>query len=128
MPKKVLQIINAPYRCTIEEQDDPAIWITHAMRGAGGNFSVLLRGSAVNYAKRDQDAAGLCIGGKEQTQPPRIDRDVASLMEKGVAVYVVENDVVERGLERRELLEGIQFTSRQNVSQLFDTHDAIWHW
>src|SRR5262245_43661498 len=99
MPKKILQIVESAYRATLEEQDDTVIWITHAMKGAGGNLDVLLRGNAVNYAAKGQDASGLAFGEKKQTQPPRLAEDVAKLIEKGVAVYVVSDDVAERGLE-----------------------------
>ena len=32
---KTLQVVTHAYRCTIEEQDDPIVWISRAMKGAG---------------------------------------------------------------------------------------------
>ena len=128
MAKKVLQIIDTPYRCTIEEQDDPAIWITLAMKGAGGEFSVLFRGSGVNYALKGQDASGLSFGGKPQTHPAELEREVSRLMEKGIDVYVVEDDAAERGLEPSEFLEGIKSVVRSGVANLYDAYDEVWHW
>ena len=87
---KALQIIESAYRCTIEEQDDPAVWITHAMKGAGAELDVLLRGNAVNYVLTGQDASGLSFGARQQTNPPQLDQDIAKLIEKGVEVYVAE--------------------------------------
>jgi sulfur transfer complex TusBCD TusB component (DsrH family) len=128
MSKKILQIIESAYRCTIEEQDDPVVWITHAMKGAGADLAVLLRGNAVNYAVKGQKVEGLTIGGKAQTQPPRIDEEVAKLVGKGVDVYLVEDDAAARGLERSDLIEGLRPVSRSGLPKLLNQYDQVWHW
>lgn len=128
MAKKILQVVESAYRATLEEQDDTVIWITHAMKGAGGDFHVLLRGNAVNYAVRGQDAAGLAFGEKKQTQPPRLHEDVAKLTQKGVDVFFVEEDARERGLKSADFIEGLKPVSRSAVAQLFASYDQIWHW
>lgn len=125
---KVLQVIDTPYRCTIEEQDDPVVWITHVLKGAGGELGLLLRGNAVNYAVKGQDASGLSFGDRKQTQPPRIDHDVQKLAGKGVGVYVVQEDVQERGIESGELVDGVEAIPRKAVAGLFGQYDHIWHW
>lgn len=125
---KALQVIESAYRCTVEEQDDPAVWITHAMKGAGADLGVLLRGNAVNYAIKGQDASGLSFGGIEQKQPPQIERDVSSLIEKGVPVYVLEEDARERGIQSDELVSGIEAVSRGDLAGLFSKYDQVWHW
>ena len=128
MSKKVLQIIDTAYRCTIEEQDDPAVWITHAMKGAGANLGLLLRGSAVNYAVKGQQASGLNFGGREQTQPPQLDRDLTKLAGKGVPVYMVQEDVADRGIDSSDLIDGIEMIPRSGVARLFGNFDEVWHW
>ena len=125
---KILNVIETAYRATIEEQDDPAVWITHAMKGAGGDLSVLLRGNAVNYAVKGQDGSGLSFGSWHQVHPAALDKDIESLIQKGVTVYVVEDDVAERGLERHQLCQGVEGVSKKRIHALFDAHDAVWHW
>jgi intracellular sulfur oxidation DsrE/DsrF family protein len=125
---KLLQIIESAYRCTIEEQDDPAIWITHAMKGAGADFGVLLRANAVNYAVKGQNAGGLAFGEIAQTQPPKLERDIAQLMEKGIDVYLVSEDLADRGIAANDLLDGVMTVSRAELPNIFAAHDQVWHW
>ena len=125
---KALNIIETAYRATLEEQDDTVVWITHAMKGAGADLDVLLKGNAVNYGARDQDASGLAFGEEKQTQPPRLADDVKGLIDKGVAVYVVAEDLAERGLEQGQLIGGLQSVSRAGVAELLGRYDQVWHW
>lgn len=126
MTKKTLTIIESAYRATLEEQDDTIVWITHAMKGAGGEFSVLLRGNAVNYAVAAQDAAGLSIGEWRQTQPPRVQADLAGLIGKGIDVHVVEDDLAERGIAREELIPAVKLTPRSGIARLVADHARVW--
>ena len=126
--KRTLQIVTSAYRCNIEEQDDPVLWICQAMRAAGADLHVLLEGPAVDYAAREQNASGLSFGGKAQTQPPRIEDDLKRLLAKGVELYVVDDDVAARGLERTDLIEGIKGVSRAKLPALFAGYDQIWRW
>jgi sulfur relay (sulfurtransferase) DsrF/TusC family protein len=125
---KALNIIEAAYRATLEEQDDTIVWISHAMKGAGADVDVLLRGNAVNYAALGQDASGLEFGSMTQTHPPDLDGDLVKLLAKGVKVHIVEEDIAERGLERSDLIEGLTPVSRAGVAKLFADYDQIWHW
>jgi intracellular sulfur oxidation DsrE/DsrF family protein len=125
---KVLNIVESAYRATLEEQDDTVIWITHAMKSAGADLSVLLRGHAVNYGVEGQDASGLSFGEAKQTQPPDLAGDVAKLLEKGVDVYVVREDLADRGIDDGALIPGLQAVDRDAVASLFGKFDQVWHW
>jgi hypothetical protein len=126
--KKTLQVVTTGYRCNIEEQDDPVLWIAQAMKGAGAEMDVLLEGDAVNYGVHGQDASGLSFGERRQTQPPQIEEDVMRLLREGVAVFVVEDDATARGLERGDLVQGVQGVPRAALPGLFAGYEQVWRW
>jgi hypothetical protein len=125
---KVLQVVSSAYRATIEEQDDTILWICHVMKGAGADLAVLLRGNAVNYAVKGQDASGLAFGDRRQTQPPRIDEDLARLVAIGAEVYLVADDAEARGIGPGDLVSGVRPIGRASVAGLFGRFDQVWHW
>jgi sulfur relay (sulfurtransferase) DsrF/TusC family protein len=129
MAKKSLNIVESAYRAVIEEQDDTILWLVAAMQAAGGNHSVVLRGNAVNYALAGQGAPALTVGEWQQTQAPKMDRDVADLADnRNVAVYVVEEDLGERGIAVDQLVPNVRLVSRRALPQLFAEHEVICHW
>ena len=125
---KILSVVERAYHGTLEEQDDTVLWITHMLKNAGADTACLLRGNATNYAVAGQDASGLRFGSAAMSVPPEIDRDVQALVEKGVPVYVVREDLQRRGLQLSELVPGISLVSQGELARLFDEHDQIWHW
>lgn len=128
MPK-ILSIVETAYRATLEEQDDTVLWLTHILAGAGLDQTLLLRGNAVSYLAKAQDAAGLAIAGRSFGHPARLADDVRALVEKkNVPVYFVEEDVTERGLGRPELIAGPTPVSRSNLARFVAGYDQVWHW
>ena len=124
----ILSIVERAYHGTIEEQDDTILWLSHMIKNAGADLSVLLRSNAVNYAVKGQDASGLSIGGVTLGVPPTLDSDVVALSTAGVTVYVVEEDLSDRGIGNDELCDGVTMIKRSGLAKLFDDHDAVWHW
>jgi len=125
---KILSIIESAYRGTLEEQDDTVIWTTTALRGAGADIDILLVENAVNYAVKGQDASGLTLGAWKQTQPPRIEADLARIMGKGASVYLCADDAGERGLNDSHMIDGVQTKVRSDLPELFENYDQIWYW
>ena len=129
MAKRTLNIVESAYRAVMEEQDDTILWLLASMQGAGGAHAVILRGNAVNYAIAGQGAPGLTVGEWKQTQAPRMDRDVADLMEnRNIPVFVVEEDLVERGIARENLVSGIKLISGKTLPALFAEYEVVSHW
>jgi sulfur relay (sulfurtransferase) DsrF/TusC family protein len=129
MAKKSLNIVESAYRAVMEEQDDTILWLLAAMQSAGGAHTVVLRGNAVNYAIAGQGAPGLTVGEWRQTQAPRMDRDVADLIEnRKIPVYIVEEDLAERGIAGAELVPGVKLVSRTRLPGLFAEFDLVSHW
>ena len=125
---KILSIVESAYRGTIEEQDDTILWFSHAVKNAGANISVLLRGNAVNYAIKGQDASGLTFGNARQEHGPRIDRDLEAMIAKGIQVYMVQEDARDRGLLEADFVQGVERVSKKELPRMLDRYDQIWHW
>ncbi len=127
MSKKILQVIETAYRATLEEQDDPVLWLTASLKNNGLATDVLLRGDAVNYLVREQDAAGLQFGERKQTQPPRLAADVEKLIASGVAVFFLEEDLRARGISREEIIAAVPVPS-DDVADLLARYEQVWGW
>jgi hypothetical protein len=125
---RVLQMISSAYRATIEEQDDTILWLTQAMKAAGAEIDVVLSGHAVNYAVAGQEASGLAFGGWKQSQPPRIDDDLARMIGKGVAVLAVAEDLADHGLNDAKMVGGVRRIPRHELPRLMDGYDRVWRW
>lgn len=128
MSSRTLNVVTCAYRATLEEQDDPILWLTRSMRNANASVDVLLWGNAVAYAARAQDAAGLTFGERQQTQPPRLADDTAALHATGEAVFYVAADARERGIAPAELIDGAIAIETTAVPELFARYDRVLWW
>lgn len=125
---KILSIVETAYRATLEEQDDTILWLNHSLKNNGADVSLLLRGNAVNYAVRGQNAGGLAFGDKKLAHAPELDKDLEKLIESKVAIYIVEEDLRERGVPQDRLIDGLEKITRNNLPALIERFDHVWHW
>jgi hypothetical protein len=128
MAHRILQVIEAAYRATLEEQDDPALWLAQSLQNSGLDVHVLLRGNAVNYAVRGQDASGLVFGDRPQTQPPTLEEDLARFVRSGAHVYVAEDDLSPRGILAADLVPAVTSVRVAALPYLFDEFEQVWRW
>jgi len=126
MPR-YLSIIDSAYRATIEEQDDTAVWFTHAMKNGGADVSILLRGDAVSYALMNQDAKGLRFGSRAVKGPDMV-RDLKAVVERKIPVYLVAADLAERGISASQTIPGIEHIAQDGIAKLIEGHDRILSW
>jgi sulfur transfer complex TusBCD TusB component (DsrH family) len=129
MAKKTLNIVESAYRAVMEEQDDTILWLLAAMRAAGAEHTVVLRGNAVNYAVAGQGAPGLTIGAWRQTQAPRMDNDVIDLVRKhNIPVYVIAEDLAARGIEPADLVPEVELLSAKALPERMAEYELVSHW
>ena len=125
---KHLNIVSSAYRATIEEQDDTVVWVTHCLRNAGADIDMLLCGAAVNYPLAGQEVAPVTIGGRAQKHGPDVHEQIGTFLGNGSRVLVVRDDLDERGIDHRELLQQVEIVDRAALPSLLMEYDNVWHW
>ena len=124
---RILNIVETAYRATLEEQDDTVLWLSRALKNAGADLSVVLRGNAVNYAVR-QSCPPLALGRAAIKHPAQPNDDLAKLQAKGAKVYVIREDLADRGIGEDRCVPEAQPLRRAELVDLMETHDQVWHW
>ncbi|MCG8334870.1 MAG: DsrE family protein [Proteobacteria bacterium] len=123
-----LSIVETAYRASIEEQDDPVLWLNAMIAGDGLDLALLFRSNAVNYLVKGQKPNKIKVGSLVQKHPPEIEADIGRLIDDGVPVYAIAEDLAQRGIAKSETISGVTFISSNDVPSLLNQHKQIWHW
>ena len=128
MGKKILSVIDTAYRATQEEQDDAGLWFSGAVRNAGLDVDILLTGNGVNYAVKGHPKTSLTVGGGEVSHPFNPEIDLERLAANGAKLYMVREDVEERGIETSTLIGSIEQIDRLRLPEFVGEYESIWRW
>jgi len=125
----LLCICDQGYRASVEEQDDTVIWMAHMLqREDDTTVTLVLRGSAVNYASQAQRSVGVRFGDWTQAHPANFPRDLTRFQEDGGRVFALAPDLARYGLADTDLVEGVTEVEAGGVTGLVAEHDFVSFW
>ena len=125
---RILNIVTTAYRATLEEQDDTILWLARAVRNAGAETGLLLRGDAVNYLVKGHEAGQFSFGSKRLAHPPQLDRDISAIVASGTPVFAIAEDLQVLGIRHEPHVDGVRVLARADLPKLFEQYEQIWQW
>lgn len=127
MAKKILSILSHTEYGNLEDSDI-GLFASAFAPVAGQQMTLVLREDAVNYAVRGQDGTGIKIAGTPIQPGFLIETDLRSVNQSNIPVYVVREDLTERGIKPEEVIEGVKLMRRKELGKLVEQFDSVWNW
>jgi sulfur relay (sulfurtransferase) DsrF/TusC family protein len=127
MPKKILSVLSHTEYGNLEDSDI-GLFASAFAPVAGQSMTLLLTEDSVNYAVQGQDGTGIKIAGTPVQPGFLIETDLESLKQSNIPVYVLKDDLDERGLKKDELIGSVQLLSRSELGKFIDQFDTVWNW
>ncbi len=127
MAKKILSILSHTEYGNLEDSDI-GLFASAFAPVAGQQLTLLLREDAVNYAVRGQDGTGIKIVGTPIQPGFLIETDLKSLNQANIPVYAIREDLDDRGIAPKEVIDGVRLMSRTELGKLVVQFDSVWNW
>lgn len=129
MIEKVLAIFEKPIYLSFEPNDPHLLHVGFGAVSSGVKVNVLLRGSAVNYAVKEQHQTEAKLLGQPLAEVETSPAKVMELVAKsGGEISVVKEDLAKRGLSQAELIPQAKLVSQDQVASLVAANDATFVW
>ena len=129
MIETVLAIFEKPIYLSFEPNDPHLLHVAFGSVSSGVKVNVLLRGSAVIYASKNQHQTDATLLGQAlceiETSPAKVMELIAK---NGGEVSVVKEDLAKRGFAQEELIPQAKIISESQVADLVVANDATFVW
>lgn len=126
--KSSLAIVERAYRGSLEEQYGHIVWLSRVMKAMDTDHTLLLKGDAAMYARKEQRRIALTIGDLTVSDLSHYESCIQQLLAQGVKVHVWQPDVQRLGLSPAQLVEGVQLLDPVGMPALIHRHDCVWYW
>ena len=129
MIEKVLAIFEKPIYLSFEPNDPHLLHVGFGSVSSGVKVNVLLRGSAVNYASKNQHQTQAKLLGQPLCEVETSPAKVMELIAKsGGELYVVKEDLEKRGLKQSDLISQAKLVEASKTADLVAANDATFIW
>lgn len=129
MIEKVLAIFEKPIYLSFEPNDPHLLHVCFGAVSSGVKVNVLLRGSAVNYAVKEQHLTEAKLLGTPLAEVETSPAKVLELVAKsGGEVSAVKEDLAKRGLSQAEVIPQVKLVPESQVADLIAANDATFVW
>lgn len=129
MAQKVLTIFEKPIYLSYEPVDPHLFATALGVADTPVEIHVLLREGAVTYAVTGQQLTEARVMGQEvmvhDTSPAQV---MEFMLAHGARIYVIEEDLAERGVSVEDLVRGVTPIPRREAARLVQEHDAVMVW
>src|SRR5919201_3106150 len=104
MAKKILSVLSHTEYGNLEDSDI-GLFASAFAPVAGAQMTILLSQDAVHYSTTGQEGTGIKIAGAPVQPGFLIEQDVRAVQDARIPVYVVREDLAQRGIVENELIE-----------------------